>query len=175
MANYMFDLGFDYASPSTSASPTTLKIGLVSFQPPPPAPASANRFQQGDTVGFNVFNLTSGAPMSGYSIAGGQITFSAGPNQTIDTPLLQQTGGGSAGLLNPVVINPLPAPTGSGQSAIFSTGNMANQNFPVFFVAGPLTMQNIGIFKVSVSLNVQGPDGTQQSFQSTPFQFDVII
>jgi hypothetical protein len=174
MANYFWDLGFDgNAIPNVRTKEYLLPNGFVLMQgqinnQSCNIPATPINVSIGDTVEFNIFNITSDLPQgAAYSIKEGSITFQNAVPQTdqngntIMSPFKNPDGS----YVTSIPISAIPAPTGNGPSVIFS-GIQAPQaatlqnptQFPLYF-CGSQTVACIGRFLMSLSVTVNGPNG----------------
>jgi hypothetical protein len=154
MADYNFDIAFDWNVLPDSNGQLPLNIGLATFNQPPQLGTQYTFQAPTDSFCFNGFNQTSGATQAGYSITGGSITFRPAVDQSATSPI---------GITS-LTISPL-ASTGTGPSDVFP-----GANYPNFCPVVPLLqVSRTGDFWFTVSLTVQqASDGTTKIFQVDP-------
>jgi hypothetical protein len=153
MTAYVFDIGFDWnGSTCQETGKPYLDCGFVPYAT---QTGPERGLQVGDTIGFNGFNKTSGATLAtanSYQITGGTISFQAeNTTQAIQSPFEITT----------FDISNLGQATRTGPSQFFGM----NTQFPCWWpVLAPQSIVNNGSFQFSVSLTVQGPDGSTKTF-----------
>ena len=140
-------------------------------------PATPVNISTGDTLGFNLYNITSPLPAGTFAITEGSITFQNAVasqqdnnNNTITSPFSNPSGSYLTSIQFPSYPN---GSTSNGSSVIFSAmqaplAQVQNQfQFPVY--PGPFNLQvaNNGRFLISFSVTVNGPTG-QITFQDDP-------
>jgi hypothetical protein len=163
MATYVWDLGFDFnAVKNPSTNQFFLQHGFVLMLPnnaeneSVSVPATPVNLSVGDTIGFNVFNVTN-EPTGTFTVTEGKITFQNAVNDQDDTSPFSTTS----------LDIPQSGTTATGPSVTFS-GIQSNQvpvsnpaTFPVFTGPTNQTVANTGRFLMHASLTVLGPNGKQ--------------
>ena len=115
-------------------------------------PTSISGIQIGDTIGFNGFNQTPGAGLSQYLILGGSVAFT--PVSGTQSP---------ASPFNGADFNIY----GMGQATqtLVSIALSPTVAIPYWqSLVAPQLIVNNGSFQFSISLTVQGPDGSTKTF-----------
>jgi hypothetical protein len=153
MADYNFDIAFDWNVLPDVNGQLPLNIGLVTFNQPPQY-GTQYTFHTTDSFCFNGYNQTSGATPASHSITGGSITFIPAVKQAASSPIG----------VTPLAISPFVS-TGTGPSDVFP-----GTDYPQFCPVVPLQQVSAqGDFWFTVSLNVQqASDGTIKTFVIDP-------
>ena len=181
--NWFWDLGFDLNAVTTN-NQTLLPNGFVMMGATINGttcnvPATPVNISIGDTIGFNLFNITNPVPAGTIAVTAGSITFqnavTAGlqqnqKQQTITSPFSNPDGSYMTSIAFPLNA----APTGTGSSVIFSgmqapLAEVQNQfQFPAYPGPSNLKVANNGRFLISFSVTIQGPSGPPRTFQDDP-------
>lgn len=184
---YFWDIGFDWNTVLNRNQEYFLQNGFVLMNTPVTVngqqttanvPATPVNISKGDSIGFNVFNVTTNPPAGDFSIVAtdSAITFSNavaqfdGNNQLITSPFSNSDGS----YMTTLVLSPV-APVGNGPSVAFSPIQVPNAlaleqptvQFPVYF-CGIQQVANNGRFLMSVQLTIQAPDNSQRTFYVDP-------
>lgn len=160
---FVWDLGFDFNAIQASDTQSYLQSGLVRLSD---GQLALQSLTIGELIRFNVYNVTSGATLSDYSISGAEITFTNAlkGNESnpcpFDSSAQVVTGGG----FGRITIGPLGLTTSKGQSTIFGP------NLPLWsnLVGVDLPVKNKGKFLMTIALIVQGASGLPRTFVVDP-------
>lgn len=160
---FVWDLGFDFAAIQGSNTESYLPSGFVTLSGGKPA---APRIPRNELIRFNVYNLSSGATLEGYSISGIDITFT--------NALKGQEG-------NPCPFDNLtPVVYGDGFARIkrdslgraqgWGTSSMFGHNLPLWdgILGVDLPVKKDGKFLMTVALIVQGANVLPRTFVVDP-------
>lgn len=148
MANYEWHLGFDFDSLPDVGNNDRFYVqnGFVRSVDNTQQPGTPFGLSTGDMISFKVFNITSGATASDFSITDGDIDYAKA-----------ETTDGSLSPFNDLTmaISAMPA-SGAGQetSAIFS-GITQQVGFQVWTVVQPTEVTHNGKFFFTVTLHIQ--------------------
>lgn len=182
MAQYYWDLAFNWNAAEESNTQSALQCGLVLEGNPnfrAGMPGSSVSLDIGDTIGFSVFNVTSGAGLAGYSLLSGLMTFTNGNAQAGDdfpfnsaapVPLGNETTVMPVvGQSSVTVSTPSFGPASYfALSAYFSFPEFSS-TFPSWQLVSPQwAVSNNGNFYFSAALTIQGPNGDQRTFYTDP-------
>jgi len=157
MADYNFDIAFDWNILADTNGQLPLMIGLATFNQPPQL-GNQYTFNQGDSFCFNAFNQTTGATQGSYSISSCTVTFRPAVVEPATSPIDT----------NSLTRGPLSS-TGTGPSDVFPGSNYPN--FCPVFPLQPIITQGDFLFTVTLVV-VPGPDGSVGTANGKTFTVD---